>query len=96
MLLPLIHARRNKNTGAIITLEFKTNIQKWFTGKINLQQQFVLPSSVTKGEYELLLNLPDGYKSLQKNPAYSIRLANENVWEATTGFNNLDHTIAVQ
>lgn len=87
---------RNKRTGAITTFNFKTNIQRWFTGKISLQQQFVLSSSVEKGEYELLLNLPDGYKSLQGNPAYSIRLANENVWEERTGFNNLNHTVIIR
>lgn len=84
---------RNKQTKKIIAMDFKTSVQKWFPGKIILQQQFVLPLSAAKGEYELLLNLPDGYKSLQSNPAYSIRLANEDVWEEATGFNNLNHIV---
>lgn len=87
---------RNKQTKKITAMEFKTSIQKWFTGKINLQQMFTLPASAPAGKYELLLNLPDGYKTLQGNPAYSIRLANEDVWEEQTGFNNLKHTIVVQ
>ena len=27
--------------------------------------------------------------------AYAIQLANNNVWEANTGFNNLNHTVSV-
>jgi len=87
---------RNKQTQQIITLDFKTWIQKWFTGSITLQQQFVLPGAGTKGEYELLLNLPDGYISLQNNPAYSIRLANKDVWEAVTGLNRLNHVLIIE
>lgn len=87
---------RNKQTQEVISLDFKTSIQKWFTGKINLQQQFALPAPAAKGEYEVLLHLPDGYKSLQSNPAYSIRLANDDVWEAATGFNKLRHVLVVE
>ena len=42
-----------------------------------------------KGEYKLCLNLPDGYDSLHDNPLYSIRLANDNVWDEATGYNCL-------
>lgn len=48
-----------------------------------------------KGEYKLYLNLPDPYESLHNDPRFSIRLANENVWEETTGYNLLT-TITVQ
>lgn len=39
------------------------------------------------GEYKLYLNLPDPYESIHNDPNFSIRLANENVWEAETGYN---------
>lgn len=39
------------------------------------------------GEYKLYLNLPDPYQSLHNDPRFSIRLANENVWEEETGYN---------
>ena len=48
------------------------------------------------GKYELLLNLPDGYKSLQSNPLYSIRLANEKIWEEKTGYNKLEQFVEVK
>ncbi|HOZ76623.1 MAG TPA: DUF4832 domain-containing protein [Ferruginibacter sp.] len=87
---------RNKKTRQVIALNFNTSVQKWFTGKIYLQQPFILPAATAKGEYELLISMPDGYKSLQSNPAYSIRLANEDVWEETTGYNYLLHNLHVQ
>ncbi|MFT3680216.1 MAG: DUF4832 domain-containing protein [Ferruginibacter sp.] len=87
---------RNRQTKKIIALPFKTSIQHWFSGEINLQQSFALPASIQKGMYEVLLNLPDAYKSLQQNPAYSIRLANDNIWEEATGYNSLLHVLEVQ
>ncbi len=87
---------RNKQTGKIITLDFNTAIQQWFTGKIILKQNFLLPADAIKGKYEYLLNLPDGYKSLRSNPACSIRLANENLWEAITGYNQLNADLMME
>ena len=40
-----------------------------------------------EGQYKVYINLPDPYPSLHNDPRYSIRLANENVWEAETGYN---------
>ncbi|MDR3217494.1 MAG: DUF4832 domain-containing protein, partial [Dysgonamonadaceae bacterium] len=41
-----------------------------------------LPKDMPEGEYALYLNLPDASETLYGNPDYSIRLANENVWES--------------
>jgi hypothetical protein len=43
----------------------------------------------------VLLNLPDPMASLSSRPEYAIQLANNGTWEAATGFNNLNHTVAV-
>ena len=48
-----------------------------------------------KGEYDVCINLPDPCESLHNDPRYSIRLANENVWDEATGYNRLT-TITVQ
>jgi hypothetical protein len=87
---------RNQQNGNLIQFDFTTAVQKWFPGKIVLKQQFVLPAGIAKGAYQVLLNLPDGYKSLQGNPAYSIRLANDDLWEPATGLNDLKHIMMVQ
>lgn len=48
-----------------------------------------IPADMPAGDYKLYLNLPDAAETLYGNPDYSIRLANENVWEAATGYNSL-------
>lgn len=42
-----------------------------------------------QGAYSVYLNLPDPYETLHDNPAFSIRLANEDMWEEGTGYNYL-------
>ena len=41
------------------------------------------------GEYKVYLNLPDPCATLHDNPAYSIRLANKEMWDETMGYNYL-------
>ena len=54
-----------------------------------------LPADIPPGDYEMLLNLSDPQPSLANRPDYSIRLANDKVWEARSGFNRLLHTIQI-
>lgn len=46
-----------------------------------------------QGEYNLYLNLPDGYASLHDDPRYSIRLANDDIWDEATGYNFIARVI---
>lgn len=48
-----------------------------------------LPDDLVSGEYDVFLNLPDPSSSLNNRAAYSIRLANRDVWESETGYNKL-------
>lgn len=50
---------------------------------------------MTPGQYKLYMNLPDPYESLHNDPRFSIRLANENVWDENTGYNYLT-TVTVE
>ena len=54
-----------------------------------------VPPTVEPGTYQLLLNLPDPEPTLKGRPEYSIRLANADLWEASTGYNNLQATIDI-
>lgn len=38
----------------------------------------------------------DPHQTIAARPEYAIRLANPNVWEASTGYNSLQHTLRVQ
>ncbi len=54
----------------------------------------ILPET-PEGNYSLFLHLPDSIKTLHNLPEYAIRLANENVWEDSTGFNSLQHNFEI-
>jgi hypothetical protein len=93
---PLQIVLRNQATKAISIIPLATDIRRWHSGNIVCEESVALPKSIQPGTYEVLLNLPDAYPSLAGRTAYSIRLANENVWEPETGYNNLHHMITVQ
>lgn len=40
-----------------------------------------------EGQYKVYINLPDPCERLHDDPRYSIRLANNDMWEAETGYN---------
>ena len=54
-----------------------------------------LPTGMQAGVYEVLLNLPDPYPSIHDRPEYSIRLANQGLWEETSGYNALKHSLSL-
>ncbi|HRF98247.1 MAG TPA: DUF4832 domain-containing protein, partial [Aggregatilineales bacterium] len=64
-------------------------------GEITLPITIDLPADLPSTDYEVLVNLPDPSPALYGIPEYSIRLANEGVWESDRGFNNLQVTITV-
>lgn len=71
---------------------FKLNADPrfWFEKSVNtIDTTITLPAGLAAGEYKLYLNLPDGYASLANDPKYSIRLANNDVWDEKTGYNFL-------
>ena len=45
------------------------------------------------GEYKVYLNMPDPYPTIHDNPAFSIRFANEDIWDEKTGYNYLTDLI---
>ncbi len=93
---PLQLILRNTATGAIHGVTVETDIRQLSPGSHQLRHSIQLGADVKSGQYELLLNLPDGYSSLATNPAYSIRLANENIWEAHSGYNKLNHILTIR
>ncbi len=55
-----------------------------------------MPEGIRPGDYELLLHLADPYPSIHDRPEYSIRLANQGLWEAETGYNKLNAIVTVE
>ncbi|MFL6630747.1 MAG: DUF4832 domain-containing protein [Massilia sp.] len=87
---------RNTATGALTFVKLAADPRRWLANqKVTINQTVTLPSTMAKGTYALLLNLPDPQPSLRNRPDYSIQMANSNTWEAATGFNNLNHTVGI-
>ena len=61
----------------------------WFAGETVTIDRLVKIPADASGECTLYLNLPDPKTTLHDNPMFSIRLANEGVWEETTGYNKV-------
>ncbi len=87
---------RNLKTKKITCVPMQTDVRKWFSGDVLINENLTMSHNIDPGSYELLLNLPDGYTSLAKRAVYSIRFANENLWEAESGYNKLNCTIRVE
>lgn len=47
------------------------------------------------GNYKLFLNLPDPVQNLRDRVDYSIRFANQNIWNSSLGYNDLLHTVII-
>lgn len=60
-----------------------------------ISESLLLPTDIEAGTYSLYLYLPDADSKIAANPAYAVRFANSNVWEATTGYNNLNTQVVV-
>jgi hypothetical protein len=87
---------RNQSTKEEFVYTIDTDIRKWYSGLSSITVKIITQNNMPSGNYDLLLNLPDAYSSLSSNPAYSIRFANANTWESTTGYNALNKSIAIQ
>lgn len=63
--------------------------RKWYkeNGLMEKEFSFSIPSNIAAGEWNLYFSLSSAFDSLKNNPAYSIRFANQNIWDSKTGFN---------
>ena len=85
-----------KGTGEKHIFKVNTDPRRWAAGSTTeVGTEITLPKNLTAGEYNVYLNLPDPYKSLSTRPEYSIRLANKEVWEPSTGYNKI-HSIKIK
>jgi hypothetical protein len=82
-------------SGRVVRLDLAPDLRLWLPGSHTLTVRTTLPGNLEDGSYELLLNFPDPAPALAGRPEYSIRLANQGVWEGNTGFNRLGHRLSV-
>ena len=87
---------KNTVTNQTYSLPLASNPKLWLdTNVIPINEQLTLPNDIVPGNYQMFLHLPDKSATISARPEYAIRLANENTWEATTGYNKLNHTLNV-
>ena len=87
---------RNTATGREHAIALGDDPRRWEPGgahRIRIEAR--LPGTLPPGTYATYLNLPDPAPRLRGRPAYSIRLANQGVWEPRTGYNALGLPILV-
>ncbi len=87
---------RDVKSGDVYSFELEADPRFWFVGRFQVSEMIHIPSDIPKGTYEILLNLPDPEPVLMNNPHFSIRLANEYLWEPETGFNHLQHVLEIK
>ena len=86
---------RNKSTNKEFVFTIDTDVRKWYSGNNTINAKIITDNNMPAGDYDLFLNLPDAYQSLQNKSEYSIRLANANMWNEATGYNDLNITIKI-
>jgi len=74
--------------GGRFEVTLPNDVRQWLPGEHELIARLGLPA-LAEGEYTLSLWLPSSEASVMSSPAFSIRLANEDVWDASAGSNVL-------
>jgi|GEM_PF-725724 len=83
------------------TFSFKLSVdpRKWWAGGTShtINETIRLNNEMAPGDYQLYLHLPDPQTTLENDPRYAIRLANQHMWADATwdGRNNLLHTMTI-
>ncbi|MCL2479006.1 MAG: DUF4832 domain-containing protein, partial [Treponema sp.] len=91
------HVLREKNFEIVLiqgdqTIRAKINEDVRFWNKnelVSRDYDFRLPSDIPAGNWDVYLGLSSAFESLSGNPDYSVRFANQNVWNADLGLNKI-------
>lgn len=87
---------RHSQSGQIYYLLAEEDPRFWMAGDTaSLSIEAGIPNDMPPGTYEALLHFADPSPGLHNRPEYALRLANENTWEAATGYNALLHTVVI-
>ena len=86
-----------KNGSNSYPMMLQSDPRRWLpNGAVTtIEEELTIPANIPAGTYQLYLHLPDAAESLAADPRYAIRFANTDVWDATTGMNNLHATVTI-
>ena len=87
-----------KNGTKTYKTKVNDDIRRWTKDKgiMTKDLYFTVPSDIAAGNWNVYVNFPDFADSLKDRPDYSIRLANNDVWEASTGYNLVKSGLVVE
>ncbi|MDY0089438.1 MAG: DUF4832 domain-containing protein [Flavobacteriaceae bacterium] len=87
---------KNISNNEVYSIPLQSDPRTWLGSEaFTISETLNLPEDITEGTYKMYLHLPDASASIASRPEFSIRFANENVWESNTGYNNLGHNVVV-
>ena len=86
-----------KNSSNTYRLKLKADPRRWLPNGVvsAINEQVAIPTDLSEGTYHLYLYLPDAYSSIADDPRFAVRLANKNVWDENTGYNDLGATVTI-
>jgi len=84
----------NNANNSFVTAINNVDIRSW-TPNQTITISATVSSPSASGTYSVYLSLPDPSSNLSSIPAYSIQMANNNVWDSALGANNLGLSILV-
>ncbi|WP_228238240.1 DUF4832 domain-containing protein [Allomuricauda sp. M10] len=86
---------KSTDDGTIHSKSLDFDVRKVVPGAEYDLTETVNLSGIPAGSYTLYLKIEDASPSLKDRPEYSIQLANSGTWEASTGMNELLHTLII-
>lgn len=86
-----------KKDGKVYPVRLASDPRTWLPNGVTtaIDENISLPSDMEPGMYQMYLWLPDAAATIADNPDFAIRLANADMWDESTGYNNLNAQIKV-
>lgn len=86
-----------KNGSRKYTIPMAADPRRWKPNGVvtTVSEVLNVPAGIVNGTYQMYLYMPDAYESIASNSKYAVRFANEDIWNETTGMNNLNASITI-
>lgn len=82
--------------GELTRVALAADPRRWAPGTTTtVAETLRLPGGLPAGQYQLGLALPDAASSLAGRPEYAVAVANDGLWRAADGWNDLRHTVTI-
>lgn len=85
---------KNAMDNKIYKTELKSDPRFWL-GVIEIKENLEIPKTIPVGIYQTYLFLPDMDSKIENRSEFAIQLANQGLWDNSTGFNDLKFTVEI-